>query len=74
MTLHTKCRWMNPKSIEICTPNRKISETKNIYFKIIFYDSNTLEVTRELRETLHTGVKERPREIILKKIDLGMHH
>ena len=74
MTLHTKCRWINPKSKEICTPKRKISETKNIYFKIIFYDSNTLEVTRELRETLHTGVKERPREIILKKIDLGMYH
>ena len=26
MTLHTKCRWINPKSKEICTPNRKISD------------------------------------------------
>ena len=32
MTLHTKCRWINPKSKEICTPNRKKYVPKQIYF------------------------------------------
>ena len=68
---------INPKSKEICTQIKKNYEPKQIYFlkegaacmqangeeTNLFYNSNTLEVTREdqikekklLWETLHTG-------------------